>query len=242
MCGAFVLECECLRRRPVILPPSRWTTLSLSIGARGGDATSDLTLNLYTSFLSFRFPVSSHISIFRINTTPPPRRRPVAHPPTSSSTRRPTRHQPLLVVRVLCATFYNIVPTTSESYYDVYYRRTNHGSVPNPSLQLSLTPPQQKKTINGKTISTLKPITEKLILLPQPNTETTTLRPKLIFFFFHINPIFRIINLGRGDVLFFYSSPCHTPLLPNLDININLSSPKCGTLTWWGGLSGLIKY
>ncbi len=21
-----------------------------------------------------------------------------------------------------------------------------------------------------------------------------------------------------------------------------MSSPKCGTLTWWGGLSGLIKY
>ncbi len=23
---------------------------------------------------------------------------------------------------------------------------------------------------------------------------------------------------------------------------IPISSPKCGTLTWWGGLSGLIKY
>ncbi len=23
---------------------------------------------------------------------------------------------------------------------------------------------------------------------------------------------------------------------------IFISSPKCGTLTWWGGLSGLIKY
>ncbi len=23
---------------------------------------------------------------------------------------------------------------------------------------------------------------------------------------------------------------------------LNISSPKCGTLTWWGGLSGLIKY
>ncbi len=41
--------------------------------------------------------------------------------------------------------------------------------------------------------------------------------------------------------LFFISSVFLAVLSAKVNL-ISHSSPKCGTLTWWGGLSGLIKY